>query len=215
MEDGSQQESSFSKGMKLTFGIVFAVFLVGMTLTCAMCGSCATCAGVMSNADQASKSSNSNGGSESSAPAAKTVKLGETFQLGEFSYMVTEVKTAKNLGNQFMKEEAGEGATFLIVYFTIRNDGKETATVMKDDFEIRDTQDRTFRSSSNANTALAMSNDDDFMISELQPGLQKTTATAFEVPEDVIANNFDIVVPEKGWTGSGSLAVAVKPDEVQ
>lgn len=86
---------------------------------------------------------------------------------------------------------------------------------MKDDFEIRDAQDRSFRSSSNANTALAMTSDDDFMISELQPGLQKTTATAFEVPEDVIANDFEIVVPEKGWTGTGTLSVAVKPDEVQ
>ena len=35
------EESSFSKGVGVTFGVVFALFLLFVVMPCAMCGGCA------------------------------------------------------------------------------------------------------------------------------------------------------------------------------
>ena len=38
----------------------------------------------------------------------------------------------------------------------------------------------------------------DFLLSQLQPGLTKKTATAFELPDDAFAGPLKLVIPEKG-----------------
>jgi hypothetical protein len=218
MTEQINQDSSFGKGMKTTFGIVFALFLIGVAIPCATCGGCATCAGIADYSERSKKaeqaSSSESGASQIESAETTTVGLGESFSLGDFSHTITKVTASKQVGDDMMGEESGEGATFAIVYFDIKNNGKETATVMTDDFKLRDSQGRTYRPSSNANTALSMASDKDFMLSELQPGIKKTTATVFEVPEDSLTEPFEIVVPEKGLMGSGSATVTIAPKDI-
>lgn len=145
------------------------------------------------------------------APPEKLYTLNEPFKLGDFLYNVKKVTARRSVGNQFMREKASEGAIFLIVEYTIENQGKETATVMTNDFKIVDSQQRTFQPASNANTALAMSGKSkDMLLAQVQPGLKKTMMTAFEVPEPAVKAGVTLVIPEKGLFGAGKASIALK-----
>ena len=137
-------------------------------------------------------------------------KLGEEFKLGEFTYVVKSVDVVDSVGTGYSKKTAGEDARYVLVSFTIRNEGNETATVLTDDFRIVDEGGREFRPSSEANTALVMSGGKDLGLTELQPGLKKTMSTAFEVPEATAKGVFTLVVPEKGAFGTGSVRITLR-----
>lgn len=151
----------------------------------------------------------------SASPSRKDAQsVGDVFTLGEFKYCITGVNTTrrigKNLFGEFIGEEASPGAVFVLVSYTIENMGRESQTVLSDDFKIEDGQARTFKPSSDANVALLMESDDkDFLLSELQPGLPRAMKQAFELPEQAIASPITIVVPEKGFWAAGSVRVQV------
>ncbi len=136
-------------------------------------------------------------------------RIGKTFRLGNFAYTVEKIDAMKMIGNnQFTRTKASEGATFLVVEYTIKNLGKETEVVLADDFRIIDGQGRTFRPSSEANTALMMSGKSkDFLLSEIQPGLKREMHTAFEVPMDAAQSGLKLVIPEKGLLGSDKAEI--------
>jgi hypothetical protein len=145
----------------------------------------------------------------SPTPAANRHKMNEQFTLGDYSYRVTKIVTASRLGNQFVREVAGQDEKFVVVYFTIRNDSKKTQTVMADDFQIIDAQGRQFSTDSEASTALLMSGvSKDFLIRQIQPSLTKNAVTVFRVPADAINGSMTLVVPEKGLFSSGKATVA-------
>lgn len=102
--------------------------------------------------------------------------MGESIRLGEFSYKINGVEKAASIGNKFVSEKPGPGATFVLVHYEITNLSKKTETVLSDDFELIDSQDRHFRPSSRAATAFAMSGGDkDFILAELQPDITRAT----------------------------------------
>jgi predicted SnoaL-like aldol condensation-catalyzing enzyme len=142
------------------------------------------------------------------AAANRQVNVGEEFKLGKFTYLIKEIWSASTVGSGYAGKTASDGAVFVVVRFSIRNDGNETETVMADDFRIIDAKKREFHPSSEANTALVMSGGKDMILSQLQPGVKKDSATAFEVPEAVVCNGYDLVIPEKGFLGSGKVVIS-------
>jgi hypothetical protein len=135
-------------------------------------------------------------------------QLGEPFQLGNFAYTIDKLEAVKSIGNRFLKRKAGEGAIFLVVSYTIENLGKETETVMSDDFKIVDNLERTFRPSSKANTALTMLSDSkDYILSEIQPGIKRKTLTAFEIPLSSAQEGVRLIIPEKGLFGTKRVEI--------
>lgn len=148
---------------------------------------------------------------EKPPPKARQPKFGEAFRLGDFTYSVTNVKVMDEVGKGYGKKTASEGAAFVVVQFTIQNEGNATETVLTDDFLIVDAKGREFRPSTEANMALAMAGGGkDMIVSELQPGLKKATATAFELPEGSAKGTFTLVIPEKGLLGTGAVRITLK-----
>lgn len=140
--------------------------------------------------------------------------IGDTFTLGDFTYTINNVTTRRAIGTSafgtFMGETASPGATFVIVSYTMENVGRESQTVLSDDFQIQDGSGRTFKPSSKANVALLTESDDkDFLLSELQPGLPRAMQQAFELPEKALDAPVTIVVPQKGFFASGQAKVKV------
>lgn len=157
------------------------------------------------------KSSTRSGGSD--RPKG-TRAVGDTFTLGEFKYCITGVHTTSRIGKtvfgEFMGEQASPGAIFVIVSYTIENVGSESQTVLSDDFKIKDSGNRTFKPSSDANVALLMeSGDKDFLLSELQPGLSRAMKQAFQLPEKALESPITVIVPKKGLFASGEERVHV------
>jgi hypothetical protein len=122
------------------------------------------------------------------------VRYNEEFKLGDYSYKITSVQTAKAVGPEFLREKASDGAVYLLVNYFIRNDGKQTAETDANDFRLLDTEEREYSPDSRGTTAVSS----DFILRELHPGIFKKAVVAFEVPESVMRSAFRIVVPEKG-----------------
>ncbi|HWU87613.1 MAG TPA: DUF4352 domain-containing protein [Kofleriaceae bacterium] len=129
-------------------------------------------------------------------------ELGEEFKLGDYTYIVKSVNVVDTVGTGFAAKRADEGAAFVLVLYSIRNDTSATEAVLTDDFRIVDAQGREFRPSTEAITALAMSGDKDLGIAQLQPGLKKSMTAAFQMPEEATRGIFTLVIPEKGLRGS-------------
>ncbi len=139
-----------------------------------------------------------------------TCALGQPFTLGKFRYTISERATLQSIGNNFIQRQPQPGATFLIVTYTIENVGNETETALSSDFYLLDHLGRKFRTSSHAETALAMSSNGqkDLILSELQPGVSKTTQQVFELPlQSVQTKGLKLMVPEKGFLGRKEIAV--------
>lgn len=142
--------------------------------------------------------------------AAEAYAMGTPFQLGDFNYTIANANTVPSLGNQFINEAAAAGATFVIVTYTIENTGNETATAMSSDFYLNDAKGRKFTTSSRAETALAMSGDksQDFIVSQLQPGVPKQAKQVFEIPiASTQEKGLVLVIPEKGFMGTGKATI--------
>jgi hypothetical protein len=136
----------------------------------------------------------------------------QKFRLGDFSYEIKRCELRARLGNQFFPAKPGADAVFLVVRFTIANETKKTETVLSDDFTLRDGQGREFSPASKALTALMMEGENkDFMVSEIQPGVEKESLTAFEIPKTALSTKLLLIVPEKGLMGSKTVEVVVKP----
>lgn len=164
------------------------------------------------SSSSSTESSSSGGGYSAPAqPQEVTVSLGESFSLGDFSYAIHKTQKKQFIGNQFVGERAPANATYLLVHYSIINNGNKTATVLTDDFKLLDAKGREFTTSSEGTTALMMSgSDQDFLLSELQPGIQKDGVTVFLVPNDAVAPGLQLIVPEKGFLGTGRVLVTLK-----
>lgn len=142
----------------------------------------------------------------------RTHSIGDRFVLGSFAYTIHGVSTSDTIGDpDTFGERATSGGTFLIIDFTIENLGKESTTVISDDFELLDPTGRKFTTSSDATTALlTVDKGKDFLLSELQPGLPVRTRTAFEIPRGAFVSGLALIVPEKGVFGSKESRVLLR-----
>jgi hypothetical protein len=130
-------------------------------------------------------------------------RLGEPFRLGAYTYTVKDVTTYSALGTGFGLKKASEGASFLVVAYALRNEGRETTTVLADDFRIIDAEGRSFRPSAEGNTALTMAGNKDLIVAELHPGVTRQMQTAFELPEAAAKGVVVLEIPEKGAGAAG------------
>lgn len=160
-------------------------------------------------AELAAKEAAANNNNSSGDSADADYSMGEEFQLGDYKYVIQRAEHRTRVGSRFSGEDASPGATFVVIHFTIENCSKKTATVLSDDFELVDSEDRKFKPSSNANTAL-LSQNKDFLLSELQPGIRRPMITAFEIPQSAIAGGLTLIVPKKGIFGFGKATVSLK-----
>ena len=138
------------------------------------------------------------------------IRMGDEFTLGDYKYVVKSVYSTRVIGSQFMQETASDGATYVVVGYTIENCTNESQTVLSEDFELVDAKGRNFSPSSDANTALLAEDNKDFLISQLQPGIARSMKTAFEVPQSALDEPVTLVIPEKGFFSSGKVTILIE-----
>ncbi len=167
-----------------------------------------TCLGAMGDYEERMEAEQQGQEAESeSGEELRTAEFGERFTLGDFAYTIDDVGVTNELGPDISPTQAGSGAVFVLVEYRIENLKNETATTLSADFELRDEEDRQFSSSSKVETALAMMDSTDFIVSELQPGLEKEATVGFEVSEAATDGRLTLVVPEKGFSGTEEVYV--------
>lgn len=128
----------------------------------------------------------------------------EPFRLGQFTYTVTNVERHKTVGRDDGETTASDGASFIVVAFTVVNEGDWTEIRLSADFQIVDAMDRRFDPSREANIALGMS---ERILSGLRPGVETSLVTAFEVPDTVFDEPFSLVIPERPPFGTETIII--------
>jgi len=141
--------------------------------------------------------------------------LGKEFQLGDYKYKIISLDQRSQIGEElfgnFMGEKASSGASFVVVSYTIENCTKESQVVQADDFKLLDSQGRTFDTSSTVSTALLMTSEDkDFLLSELQPGIARQMQQGFELPDTALESEVTLIVPQKGFFSTGDARLNVR-----
>lgn len=127
---------------------------------------------------------------------------GQPFRAGDFSYTIQSWLTTQSVGSGHLAHAAPEGATFVAVGYNVRNDGQRTATVSASSgIGLIDAQGRNFRADSRAMTTASMASDDvDYILRELQPGLARDSIVIFAVPEDALDGPMEIEVRESTFS---------------
>lgn len=188
-----------AKKKKWTFGRVVkygAAIFIGVPFVFGMIGALA---------GGPDKSSSSSSGTNAAAPAETGNIVTVTYNgkpkkaamVDETLHLVEKVEHRRSIGNSFTRTDAdGE---FLIVRLLVRNESKATRTIGASQMEILDAAGREFRTSSEGGTALAMSGDKtaEFLMTEVQPGLEKRISIVFDVPPG--AKNLKLKVPSGGF----------------
>lgn len=167
-----------------------------------------------SSSTTASLPSSQASGSGNESKSAKAYVVGEPFVLGKTEYTIHGITFRSQIGKfifgNFMGKRAAPGATLAVVSYEIENIGNETQTVMADDFTLVDSEGRKYRPSTDANVALLQESDDkDFILSQLQPGVPRRMSQAFELPAKSTESSISLVIPEKGLWGSGKATVVL------
>jgi len=129
-------------------------------------------------------------------------KANSEFRQGDLSYNITGEDISSSVGNEQSGAKAEEGAKFVIIYFTVRNETDATRTVSANGFKLQDAKNRLFSVSTDAIKFVER----DVIFRQLQPGITKKAATVFEIPTDSLTGQLTFVIPRD----SGSDAPAVR-----
>lgn len=135
-------------------------------------------------------SSNSTGGSSDSGTSTASektttesvAKVGESVTDKDLDFVVTDITTAKTLGNSFTKKDAQ--GTFQVITLKITNQGKETKTIDSSMFQLTDSEGRTFDRSVEGQSAKGFGEGNvDLFLQQVQPGLSVTGDIVFDIPD--------------------------------
>ncbi|MEN0066149.1 MAG: DUF4352 domain-containing protein [Myxococcota bacterium] len=149
------------------------------------------------------------GGSATSATKDQRANLGEPFSLGDYSYQIDKASKSRVVGtNQFARKTAPTGATWVVVEYRLRNDGKKSEVSFGSQLKLIDPSGREFDTSSEGSTAVMMSGGPDTLSSEHPPGIWQNSAAVFLIPDDAWAPGLDLVVPAGVWK-SGRVLVSL------
>jgi len=137
--------------------------------------------------------------------------LGTAFRLGLYTYTVAGTQTATTLGGQFKPVSAAPGAEFLVVTFTVRNDSIRVRELSTADLKIEDANGVSYGPSRPASAVLRPSTEgSDSWLTDIEPGVTKVMAIAFEVPETSLKTPLNLIVPEQGPIASREASVTLQ-----
>ncbi len=127
-------------------------------------------------------------------------RLGENLSL---TYHIDRMELSKCLG-KYSPRTPSEGATFVVIYYSARNDGKrpvEESSWNGDgvQFFIRTADDTTFESDHRQSSFLALDLGLESNFQILQPGIEKRSVVVFEVPDSALQSKPELLITQRGF----------------
>jgi hypothetical protein len=137
--------------------------------------------------------------------------LGKPFRLGLYTYTIAGFQTAATLGGQFNPISAGQGAEYVVVTFTVRNDSIRARELSTADLKIEDASGVAYGPSRPATVLLQPSPEESAdWLTDIEPGATKVLAVAFEIPKDSLEKPLKLIIPEQGPFASRQASVPLK-----
>jgi len=120
------------------------------------------------------------------------------------TFLIDRAVLTKSL-KAFRRYEASEGSTFLLLYFSARNDGREPFPAPTEPFFLLTDDSKRFEPDYEMSRHARESEDFDPKL-ELQPGLEKPSVNVFEIPLQQLSKHPTLhVVTTDGFTGDVPL----------
>ena len=116
--------------------------------------------------------------------------------IGGLSYSIASVSRASTVGPGQVQESAS--SEFIVIRLTVRNKGKEPATISNSDFHLK-----AGGASYDAASAGTMSGG--FFLENLDPGVSVTGTLLFLVPANTTRSNYRLVVSGNGGAESKEI----------
>lgn len=138
-----------------------------------------------------------------------TIAMGQEFKLGDFTYKVSKAFAVGGIERHFQSAlRPAEGAVFVVVEYSIRNDGKESDNMWVSGFKIEDAKGRKFEPSSEVGTEIEMrSKRNDMFVKQLQPGITRNLKEGFEIPLESLSASLALKISERGFFSTGVTKV--------
>ncbi len=131
--------------------------------------------------------------------------------MDEVAYKIGNPKFKASVGSAYFVKSAGEGAVFVLIPYQVKNVGNESLTIASDSFILK-SGDTEYSPDNEAITALMMSgkNGKDFLLSQLHPGIQKKTITAYRIPTELAKGPLSLMVKGHNIFSGTSAKVALQ-----
>ncbi|SFJ43830.1 protein of unknown function [Halobacillus dabanensis] len=157
----------------------------------------------------AEASSTDEGGEEESSEEnteTKTAKIGEPSTVDDVTFTVTDVRETSEIdsGNEFI-ENATTSGKFVLVNVTVKNEKKDALTIDSSYFKLN-AGGSEYDPTTSGEVTMALSSEDDFFLTQVNPGLEKSGTIAFEVGKDVEVSEA-ILKASPGFWGTVSTEI--------
>ena len=138
------------------------------------------------------------------------VGIGVPAMIADVSFTVNSVEETKEIssGNEFIENATTEGK-FVILEITVKNDKKEALTINSSYFSLETVDGVVYEPNTDGKVMMAMMDEDDFFLQQVNPGLSKTGKVVFEVGEDLDLNTA-ILKGQTGFWGTESVEISLK-----
>lgn len=152
-------------------GLIALFIIIGVISSCAK-------PSTKTSGDQAKTSS-----SPSSSQGTAAVKVNEDLQVGDVKWKVLEVKKENSVGdNQYTKKQAS--GIFVVIKVSAELTGNKSGTVDSNQFEITDSKGRTFKYSSEGQTAIELSGKEGLFLKQVNPNVPIEGYLVFDIAKD-------------------------------
>lgn len=118
------------------------------------------------------------GGSKS---VGATAGVGDKLTLKGTTYRVTDVKTAKKIGNEYTGATAN--GTFIVVDLQLTNEEDEPATIIEDNIRIIGGNGSSY---STSDDAILVYPEQTLLLEEIQPGVTESGKLVYDLPPEAV-----------------------------
>ena len=115
------------------------------------------------------------------------IKIGTPFQTNKFEITILSVNERRTVGGEFFASTASEGALYVVVKYKYKNITKKPISAFSTPtLYLRDASDVRYSGDTGAASSYATEgNNNEKIISELNPGITSTSAEVFEVSREL------------------------------
>jgi hypothetical protein len=185
------KSSKIAKGWKIAWTVIIGVLAIA-----SLSGNKSS-----STASNTSNSSNTSSASQDNSSNTPTYKkIGDQIDVGNFSYVVNNIRFTKTVGSDYSQKTAD--GIYLIIDVTFRNNDKEEHTLDNSLFKLTDENGTEFESSSDGETALEMEGKETLFLKECNPNITKSGLLIFEVPDKKV---YDLHLSGGMWDGETTI----------
>jgi hypothetical protein len=139
-----------------------------------------------------------------------TVAISVPATIADVSFTVNSVEETKEIssGNQYIDNATTEGK-FIVVNVTVKNDKKEAITINSSFFKLITTSGVEYDPNTDGKVMMAMMEEENFFLQQVNPGLSKTGKVVFEVGSDLDLNA-TVLRGQTGFWGTETVEISLK-----